>query len=209
MDRERVVGKRRAVVRRGRKHTRATFKQKRERGENIFELYCSIFRVSCETLKYFCPRERPFLFFLIKKLLEREKRHHKIMLARKTTASLTTIVGRRVRFTPLSRALYRSRFLIHIKKESFFPFGENWGNDREIFPLSFSLSLVSRASETREMTSLETLTLEKKGERKSSIERDSRSSVLSHRFLNKCARSPIFFCLFLYLFLSFGEGDLS
>ena len=59
------------------------------------------------------------------------------------------------------------------------------------------------------MTSLETLTLEKKGERKSSIERDSRSSVLSHRFLNKCARSPIFFCLFLYLFLSFGEGDLS
>jgi len=56
------------------------------------------------------------------------------------------------------------------------------------------------------MTSLETLTLEKKGERKSSIERDSRSSVLSHRFLNKCARSPIFFCLFLYLFLSFGGG---
>ena len=59
------------------------------------------------------------------------------------------------------------------------------------------------------MTSLETLTLEKKGERKSSIERDSRSSVLSHRFLNKCAPLTNFFCLFLYLFLSFGgEGSL-
>jgi len=57
------------------------------------------------------------------------------------------------------------------------------------------------------MTSLETLTLEKKGERKSSIERDSRSSVLSHRFLNKCAPLTNFFLSFsLSLALFWGWG---
>ena len=69
------------------------------------------------------------------------------MLARKTTASLTTIVGRRVRFTTLSPPLYRSLCL----KESFLvvPFpgkiGERSGN---LFSLFFSLS--SLAHQRRE-----------------------------------------------------------
>ena len=59
------------------------------------------------------------------------------------------------------------------------------------------------------MTSLETLTLEKKGERKSSIERDSRSSVLSHRFLNKCAPLTNFFLSFSLSLALFWGGEIS
>ena len=89
------------------------------------------------------------------------------MLARKTTASLTTIVGRRVRFTTLSPPLYRSLCL----KESFLvvPFrGKLLGNDREIFSLSFSLSRLSRIRDERDDFTRNTHT-ERKGERKSSI----------------------------------------
>ena len=62
MDRERVVGERRAVVRRGRKHTREHFKKRGGRLEKYFNVV-SQFRVLCETLKYFVLVERPFLPF--------------------------------------------------------------------------------------------------------------------------------------------------
>jgi len=72
------------------------------------------------------------------------------MLARKTTASLTTIVGRRVRITPLSRALYRSRFLIHIKKESFPFWGKLGKRSGNLFSLFFSLSRLARIGDERD-----------------------------------------------------------
>jgi len=50
------------------------------------------------------------------------------------------------------------------------------------------------------MTSLETLTLEKKGERKSSIERDSRSFVLSRRFFKQVYSLTNFLSFSLSLF---------
>ena len=60
VDRERVVGERRAVVRRGRKHTREHFqKERRSCLEKYFNVV-SQFRVLCETLKYFVLVERPF-----------------------------------------------------------------------------------------------------------------------------------------------------
>jgi len=101
------------------------------------------------------------------------------MLARKTTASLTTIVGRRVRITPLSRALYRSRFLIHIKKESFPFWGKLGKRSGNLFSLFFSLSRLARIAETREMTSLETLTLERKKERERARSRETRARPFS------------------------------
>lgn len=58
MDRERVVGKRRAVVRRGRKHTRALSKRE-SRLEKYFN--ASHFRVFRETLKYFVLVKDPSL----------------------------------------------------------------------------------------------------------------------------------------------------
>ena len=80
VDRERVVGERRAVVRRGRKHTREHFQKERGRSSGeIFFFVVSHFRVLRETLKYFVLVERPFLPFGDRphyKLLEREKRHH-------------------------------------------------------------------------------------------------------------------------------------
>ena len=61
MDRERVGGKRRGVVRRGRKHTRAlqkvVFGEIFSRKNNNFP----IFRVLVETLKYFVLVKDPLL----------------------------------------------------------------------------------------------------------------------------------------------------
>lgn len=53
MDRERVVGKRRAVVRRGRKHTRALSKKREEKYFLEETLIVPYFRVLCETLNHF------------------------------------------------------------------------------------------------------------------------------------------------------------
>jgi len=70
------------------------------------------------------------------------------MLARKTTASLTTIVGRRVRFTTLSPPAL-SLALIKRKLSRRSLSGENWGErSGNLFSLFFSLS--SLAHQRRE-----------------------------------------------------------
>ena len=62
MDRERVVGKRRAVVRRGRKHTRALSKKREEKYFLEETLIVPYFRVLCETLNNsVLVKDLPFL----------------------------------------------------------------------------------------------------------------------------------------------------
>ena len=125
------------------------------------------------------------------------------MLARKTTASLTTIVGRRVRFTTLSPPAL-SLALIKRKLSRRSLSGENcWGTIGKSF-LSFSLSRLSRIRDERDDFTRNTHT-ERKGERKSSIYRDSRSFVLSRRFFKQVYSLTNFLSFSLSLF---GGGSL-